>query len=199
MPQLNPLAFSALAMLIDAPMHPYEMYQLMLARKEDRVVKVSAGSLYRAVERLARDGLIEPTSTERMGNRPERTVYTVTDAGRSAFDESLEEMLGRLVNEYPEFPLAVGEAHNLPVDRVVELLGLRLDAVRDGIAWYDAAVVRIAAKGKPKNVVLNVYYSRAMLAAEADWLAATIDELRSGELEWPTARPCPSLSPNPLT
>ncbi|KQM80860.1 PadR family transcriptional regulator [Agromyces sp. Leaf222] len=186
MSQLNPLAFSALAILIDAPMHPYEMYQLMLARKEDRVVKVSAGSLYRAVERLARDGLIEPTSTERMGNRPERTVYTVTEAGRTAFDESLEQMLSRHVNEFPEFPLAVGEAHNLPVDRVVELLDARLDAIRDGIAWHDAAMVRIAGKGKPKSVVLNVYYTRAMLAAEADWLAQTIDELRSGELEWPS-------------
>src|SRR6478752_1949736 len=114
MPHLNPLAFSALGMLVDAPMHPYEMYQLMLARREDRVVKVSAGSLYRAVERLARDGLIVESATERMGNRPERTVYTVTEAGRAAFDESLEEMLGRHVNEFPEFPLAVGEAHNLP-------------------------------------------------------------------------------------
>ena len=131
MPQLNPLAFSALGMLIDAPMHPYEMYQLMLARREDRVVKVSAGSLYRAVERLARDGLIVESGTERMGNRPERTVYTVTDAGRDAFDESLEEMLSRSVNEFPEFPLAIGEAHNLPAERVVELLGTRLDAIRD--------------------------------------------------------------------
>jgi len=195
MTQLNPLAFSALAMLIDAPMHPYEMYQLMLARREDRVVKVSAGSLYRAVERLARDGLIAPTSTERMGNRPERTVYTVTDAGRSAFDESLEQMLSRLVNEYPEFPLAVGEAHNLPVDRVVELLETRLDAVRDAIAWYDAAVVRIAAKGKPKSVVLNVHYTRAMLVAEGDWLAQTVDELRSGELEWPSGDPSTTGEP----
>ncbi|GAA1958951.1 PadR family transcriptional regulator [Agromyces allii] len=186
MPQLNPLAFSALAILIDAPMHPYEMYQLMLARKEDRVVKVSAGSLYRAVERLARDGLIVESATERMGNRPERTVYTVTEAGRAAFDESLEEMLGRQVNEFPEFPLAVGEAHNLPAERVIELLSTRLDAVRDNIAWHDVAVVRIADKGKPKSVVLNVYYTRAMLIAEADWLAQTIDELRSGALEWPS-------------
>lgn len=189
MSQLNPLAFSALGMLIDAPMHPYEMYQLMLARREDRVVKVSAGSLYRAVERLARDGLIVESGTERMGNRPERTVYSVTDAGRAAFDESLEEMLGRSVNEFPEFPLAIGEAHNLPAERVVELLADRLDSIRDDIAWYDAAAVRIAEKGKPKHVVLNVYYSRAMLAAEAEWLAATIDELRSGELGWPSGAP----------
>ena len=184
MSQLNPLAFSALGMLIDAPMHPYEMYQLMLARREDRVVKVSAGSLYRAVERLARDGLIVESGTERMGNRPERTVYSVTDAGRAAFDESLEEMLGRSVNEFPEFPLAIGEAHNLPAERVVELLADRLDSIHDDIAWYDAAAVRIAEKGVARHYVLNVHYTRAMLTAELDWLEHTIDELRSGRLHW---------------
>ena len=43
MSRLNPLAVSALALLAERPMHPYEMYQLMLQRREDRVVKVSAG------------------------------------------------------------------------------------------------------------------------------------------------------------
>ncbi|ANJ28280.1 PadR family transcriptional regulator [Agromyces aureus] len=184
MSHLNPLAVSALAILIEGPMHPYEMYQLMLARKEDRVVKVSAGSLYRAVERLERDGLIAESATERMGNRPERTVYTVTDAGRTAFDESLEEMLAHPVNEFPLFPVAIGEAHNLPVERAIELLEIRLDAIRDEIAWFGTALARIAEKGKPKRVVLNVYYSRAMLIAEADWIAQTVEELRTGELDW---------------
>ena len=49
MSRLSPLALSTLALLTERPMHPYEMYQLMLQRREDRVVKVSAGSLYRAV------------------------------------------------------------------------------------------------------------------------------------------------------
>ncbi|MFF2372461.1 PadR family transcriptional regulator [Agromyces sp. NPDC058110] len=188
MSQLTPLAVSALALLVEAPMHPYEMYQLMLQRREDRVVKVNAGSLYRAVERLARDGLIVESATEREGNRPERTVYAVTEAGRLAFLDTVEEMLARHVNEFPEFPLAIGEAHNLPADRVVELLRTRADEVASAIALLDDGLARIAAKHLPKRYVLNVHYSRAMLATELDWLTRTIDDLTTGALDWSSPR-----------
>ncbi|SFR91923.1 transcriptional regulator, PadR family [Agromyces sp. CF514] len=184
MPQLTPLAVSALALLVEAPMHPYEMYQLMLQRREDRVVKVNAGSLYRAVERLERDGLIAESTTEREGNRPERTVYAITEAGRRAFLDTVEEMLGHHVNEFPEFPLAIGEAHNLPADRVVELLRAREEQVATAISLLDDGLARIAAKQLPKRYVLNVHYSRAMLETELGWLTQTIDELTTGSLDW---------------
>ena len=83
MARLTPLAVSTLALLAEREMHPYEMYQLMIRRREDRVIKVSAGSLYRAVERLASDRLIAANGIERAGHRPERTVYAITDAGRA--------------------------------------------------------------------------------------------------------------------
>ena len=75
---LSPMAIAALGLLAERPMHPYEMYQLLLEREEDRVLKVRPGTLYHAVDRLARDGLVRPLHTEREGNRPERTTYAVT-------------------------------------------------------------------------------------------------------------------------
>ncbi|GAA1508337.1 DNA-binding PadR family transcriptional regulator [Agromyces terreus] len=184
MPRLNPLAVAALAVLVEQPMHPYEMYQLMLQRREDHVVRVSAGSLYRAVERLAADGLIVEHATEREGNRPERTVYAITEQGRAAFLETIASMLPDHVNEYPEFPLAVGEAHNLPRDRVVELLGERAEQLRATVASLDAGLARVDAKGVPTRFVLNKHYSRAMVLAELDWVLATIDDLTTGALDW---------------
>jgi DNA-binding PadR family transcriptional regulator len=184
MPRLTPLALSTLALLAERPMHPYEMYQLMLQRREDRVVKVSAGSLYRAVERLAADGYIVETGVEREGNRPERTVYTITAAGRDAVRTTLEQMLPEFVNEFPEFPVAIGEAHNLPPGRVAELLDERVARIRAFADLIDSGLAHIAEKGLARHYVLNVHYTRAMLTAELDWLEHTIAELRSGELEW---------------
>jgi DNA-binding PadR family transcriptional regulator len=182
--RLSPLALSALALLAERPMHPYEMYQLMLQRREDRVVKVSAGSLYRAVERLAADGFIAETGVEREGNRPERTVYAITPEGRDAVRSTLEQMLQEFVNEFPEFPVAIGEAHHLPPDRVAHLLEERVARIREFAALIDAGLGHIAAKGVARQYVLDVHYTRAMLAAELDWLEHTIDELRSGHLDW---------------
>lgn len=181
---LSPLAVSALALLAEREMHPYEMYQLMLTRREDRVVKVSAGSLYRAVERLARDGHIAEAGVEREGNRPERTVYAITAAGRAALGASIKRMLRTYVNEFPEFPVAIGEAHNLPVDEVAAMLDERRASIAEWIAFLDSADAAIAAKGVARHYVLNLDYTRAMLTAEDAWIAATIAELRSGELEW---------------
>lgn len=184
---LTPLGVTTLAVLAEGDMHPYEMYQLMLSRSEDRVVKLSPGSLYRAVERFAAKGLIVEVGVERQGNRPERTVYTITPAGREALRASIAEMLGRYVNEYPEFPVAIGEAHNLPAGEVAQLLGARLARIEETLGFIDAALGRIAERGVATAHVLNVHYTRAMLSAEAEWLRGTIADLGSGALAWPKA------------
>src|SRR4051794_20993432 len=71
----SPLGLMILALLSERPMHPYEMQRLMVARGDDRVVRVQRGSLYPAVERLEQAGLVEADTVERSGKRPERTVY----------------------------------------------------------------------------------------------------------------------------
>ena len=43
---------------------------------------VSVGALYRELRSMEREGLIEAARTEKVGNRPERTVYAITDEGR---------------------------------------------------------------------------------------------------------------------
>ncbi|WP_235347412.1 PadR family transcriptional regulator [Arthrobacter sp. SPG23] len=123
---LTPLGISALSLLVEEPMHPYEMYQLLMARHEDRLVKVRPGTLYHAVGRLEERGLVETAGTDREGNRPERTTYRITPAGREALTERLQDMLAEPVNEYPSFPLAVAEAYNLPAAVVLDLLDRRL-------------------------------------------------------------------------
>ena len=75
------LALAVLALLFERPMHPYEMAATMRERHKEESIKLRYGSLYTVVETLQRDGLIEPHETSRDGRRPERTVYTLTDAG----------------------------------------------------------------------------------------------------------------------
>ena len=106
---LTPLAVSVLALLAERAMHPYEMYQLLLDRHEDELVKVRPGSLYHTVERLDGLGHVRACGTERSGNRPERTTYEITSTGRAALRWRLLEMLNAPVNEYPEFPVALSE------------------------------------------------------------------------------------------
>jgi len=181
---LTPLAVAALALLAEGPTHPYEMYQTLVQRSEDRLVKVRPGSLYHTVDRMAGNGLVRATGTEREGNRPERTTYEITAEGTQALRERIADIVGTPVNEYPEFPVGLGESNNLPAETVVALLRQRVSLIREDIELLDEAIRKVKAKGLPARYWMDVRYLRAMAEADVATLEALIDDLVSGEISW---------------
>jgi DNA-binding PadR family transcriptional regulator len=181
---LTPLAVSVLGLLNERPMHPYEMVQTLLERQEDRLVKVRPGSLYHTVERLAAGALVSACGTERAGNRPERTRYAITPAGQSALTARIAEVLSAPVNEYPAFPPALSEAHNLNSTQVVELLTARVTALQQLIDEMDRAVTS-AREHVDEAYWLVADYLRAVYTTERDWIARTVERIESKDLPWP--------------
>jgi DNA-binding PadR family transcriptional regulator len=182
--KVAPLGIATLALLNEHPMHPYEMFQTLLSRHEDRVVKVRPGSLYHTVARLADDGLVRSAGTDREGNRPERTTYEITDDGRDVLQEQLIDLLATPAEEYPVFPLALTEAHNVEPGLLADLLRRRLLRLRGDLASYEAGLDAVTAKDLHEAYWLDLTYLRDQLAAQVDWLQRTIDRLESGELSW---------------
>src|SRR5699024_5840735 len=86
--------------------------------------------------------------------------------------------------EYPEFPLAVSEAHNLSRTEVIACLRARIQALRDEDDDVAERLRAHDAAGVPRLYWLNVDYTRAVRAAELAWLQRIVDELSSGELPW---------------
>lgn len=181
---LTPLGISALSLLVEEPMHPYEMYQLLMARHEDRLVKVRPGTLYHAVGRLEERGLVETAGTDREGNRPERTTYRITPAGREAMTARLQDMLAEPVNEYPSFPLAVAEAYNLPAAVVLELLDRRLVLLQGQLEFLQKGEAAVLKKDVARKYWIDLEYQQTMLRSEMGWIRSLQDQLRSGELPW---------------
>src|SRR5687768_8827705 len=103
----NPLALAVLALLSERPMHPYEMAQTMRERHQEEVIKLNYGSLYTVVESLQRHELIAASATQRAGNRPERTVYSVTDAGTAELHDWLRELIAVPAQEYRRFEAGI--------------------------------------------------------------------------------------------
>ena len=182
---LNPLAVSALALLNERSMHPYEMYQLLLDRHEDRIVRVTPGSLYRTVERLTQDGLAEATGTEREGNRPERTTYAITEAGRTELVQRIREILREPINEYPSFALALAEAHNAPASAVCADLREHLQVIEGELADIDCLVEKARSKEVAEAYWVTADYIKHMNLAQQAWIRGFIDRLEKGDLLWP--------------
>ena len=181
---MRPLAVVSLALLSERPMHPYEMYQLLLARGQDATVKLRPGTLYHVVGWLLGAGLVVATGTEREGNRPERTTYAITDEGRRALEIAVMSMISAPQPEYSDFTVAIGEAHTLPLEVVVNLLKTRLAAItaeRDrGQKLLDQAV-----EGRlPRRYVLSGDFALNRANADIAWLTGLIAQLESGSLSW---------------
>lgn len=185
MAELTPLAVTTLALLAERPMHPYEMYQTLRDRHEDRLVKVSVGSLYATVNRLADAEFVSVIGTEQVGNRPERTTYQLLDRGRRA----MRQRIARLI-EHPEpiatpFHVAIAEAHNLPLGEVIALLGDRLTRLDAELADIDLLLGSAADGGVNEAYYLAGQFAREMTRAERDWIAGLRNRLQNGDLTWP--------------
>src|SRR5579859_1549411 len=124
----NPLALAVLICLYERPMHPYEVASTLRHRHKDDSVRLNYGSLYAVVGSLEGRGLIEAGEVEREGRLPERTIYSITDAGRVEAHDWLAELLSTVVKEYPAFEaglsflpaLEPGEARGLLEERALE-------------------------------------------------------------------------------
>ena len=184
MSPLNPLALATLGLLVERPMHPYEMFQLLIDRSEDRLVKVRRGTLYHAVARLTETGLTEVVGTDRGGNRPERTTYAITAAGRTALDDTVRDQLAEPEPDYPMFPLALAQAHNLPRHEVVAALGRRIDGLTAELAAYDSGIADAAARDVPRRFLVDTDYQRTLRSTELDWLRRFVTDLTDGTIPW---------------
>lgn len=184
MAELTPLAIAVLALLEERRMHAYEMYQLLLQRRNDRLLKVKPGSLYHTVERLAGQELVRATGIDRSGNRPERTTYEVTAAGKQALAERVRTGIENYVYEYPLFPVVLSEAHNLEPDDAAERFRRRLAELDEQLNELQSVIADVTERQVPERFWLAADYNRAVLAAERDWLTTLLQRIESKELSW---------------
>ncbi|KRF22502.1 PadR family transcriptional regulator [Paenibacillus sp. Soil787] len=89
-----------LGLLMEANRHTYEIRQTMKERGMNNYMKLQDGSLYYAMDQLHKDGLVEALEVVRDTNRPEKTIYQITAAGKLKFQELLVEQLHEDIKHY---------------------------------------------------------------------------------------------------
>ncbi|TCJ99758.1 PadR family transcriptional regulator [Nocardia alba] len=181
---LTPLAIAVLGLLDERPMHPYEMYQLLIARREDLLVKVRPGSLYHVVGRLADDEMVAAEGIGRAGNRPERTTYRITESGRTALRERIADLLRTPVQEYPIFRVALAEAHTLPQEQVVALLDARVESLTRTRADMDVLLDWARSRDIPRRYFVVLEYILATIQADITWIEDFAAQIGSGAVPW---------------
>jgi DNA-binding PadR family transcriptional regulator len=180
----SPVALALLALLYEAPMHPYRMQQLIKERGKDQIINVQRrASLYQMIGQLERAGLIRIQKTVREARRPDRTIYELTDDGRLTFQRWLREALATPAQEFPEFPAAISFLPLLTPEDALRQLEKRAGALVDRLAQMNPDQGE-AEGALPRLFLLEDEYLHATLDAELTWVRGLIDDLGSGRLTW---------------
>ena len=112
------------------PLHGHQIRQQAQSDRTDMWADVPVGSLYGALKRLAHEGLVREVRTERVGNRPERTVYEITREGHRALDAVRDQALRELVLRNDPFDLALAQSRDLPEETLTQVVADRLAGLR---------------------------------------------------------------------
>jgi DNA-binding PadR family transcriptional regulator len=177
----NALPLAVLTLLFEKPMHPYEMSTTLRQRSKEESIRLNYGSLYAVVESLRKKGLIVAGETTREGNRPERTVYELTDEGATAMHEWLSEMLRDPSPQFTDFEAALSLMGAIPPDEALALLRLRLKALRISSSQYDGVRSSIP-KGFPALFLVEGDYAEALRQAEIAFVEKLVSDLDNDRL-----------------
>jgi DNA-binding PadR family transcriptional regulator len=180
----NLLALAVLSYLSQQPMHPYELARTLREHGDDRSIKFNHGSLYMVVQQLAKAGFITEVETSRDGQRPERTVYALTEAGRAEFQDWLRDLVAEPVHEYPQFVAALSLVAALPPSEVVGLLQQRLDRLATERAQIRDLIDSSLAQGVPELFLIEEEYRLALLGAETAFAQAFIEKITDPQSGW---------------
>jgi DNA-binding PadR family transcriptional regulator len=179
----TPLALAVMTLLMERPMHPYEMKLKIKQRGHDRVIRLAGGSIYDTVERLEEGGFITSHAPTREGRRPERTVYAITDAGRHEITAWLRDLITEPVNEYPQFAAALAFLAVLDKEEVVRLLQVRTAKLEGEMAETETMLEHLQKDlAIPRLFLIEIEYGVAMNRAELDWVRNLIHDIEEGTL-----------------
>jgi len=81
-----------LGLLKMQPRYGYEI-KMIIDHVMAHIIDISSGSLYYGIKKLQQQKYIEETSVERVGRRPERSIYKITDKGRALLSKQLPEVI----------------------------------------------------------------------------------------------------------
>jgi DNA-binding PadR family transcriptional regulator len=150
----------------------YEIRRLCVEGECSYFVEASFGSIYPALAKLEDDGLVS-SRVEQQDGKPAKKVYSITEAGRSAFTQALYEPLGEEVFRSP-FLLFARFAHILPAELVEARLNEYLEYTVESKRKLEEI---IAERNSNASDTWVINYGRAMMEVGEQHLRSHMHEL----------------------
>ena len=164
-------------------MHAYEIATVLRERNKHASVRLNYGSLYSVIGSLEGRALIEPTQTSRAGRLPERTVYSLTDAGAVEMRDWLSELIATPTRDYTAFEAGLSFLPALPPGRARELLSTRAGQLERETANREGSRGLLDSTDVPRIFWIEEEYRDALRTAELTYIRQLLNDIDNGQLE----------------
>jgi DNA-binding PadR family transcriptional regulator len=158
-----------LGLLLNENMHGYQLNE-RIEHTSGFYTDLKKPTLYYLLDKLEKQGYVRPT-IEQEGNRPERRVYEVTEAGRAYFLDLLRRTLGDFARTYYGDDIAVAFMDQLPAAECRYLLTEKRQKTQAALDHLRALPPH---DGSVRHVIAHHIIH---LEAEINWLDRVLVEL----------------------
>jgi DNA-binding PadR family transcriptional regulator len=171
-----------LGLLQEKPLHGYELKHIIEQHMGDWT-NIAFGSIYFALGKLKDEGFVEIISEEKIGNRPSRNVYKITDKGKLEFLSILKEIWQRYEREYYPLDIALAFSSILPADEVKKYINDRIVKLEETLTRLNNhKKEQLALPEMPKFASAVFSHTEYHLKAELNWLKELLGDICKGLL-----------------
>jgi len=166
-----------LGLLRERPLYGYELKHIIEDHMGDWT-NIAFGSIYYALGKLADEGFVEQVVTEQEGNRPSRTVYQITETGRTEFLRLLREVWTTFEQQYFDIDVGLAFMSALPRKEVEQYLHQRV-AMLEGVLQHiqEHQEEQMANPDVPASARAVFEHSRLHLEAELAWTRDVLQQM----------------------
>jgi len=169
-----------LGLLMDRPMHGYEINQLLQSEGITTWFNLSMASIYYSLNKLKKKGLV--IETRHRGERSsEKSVYHLTEQGRRVFFAALEDILGSEERMYFDYDLGIFMLNKLPQQRALPLLEKRLAFLKRWSQSLQESIIQGQQRNQSPLRLAILEHSLACTHMEINWLGNIIQRVRGEE------------------
>ncbi|MFC2029502.1 DUF4388 domain-containing protein [Chloroflexota bacterium] len=166
-----------LGLLLDRPMHGYELYQQIQTERIDAWFNVSMAGVYYSLGKLRDQGLVAETR-QRGGRSARKSIYRLTEEGRTAFFKAMDEQAVSHQEIFLDYDLVIFLLNRLPLQRAISLLDQRREHLAQQVQRAHLALAEERDNGRSPLKLAVLDHKRRFLEMEQAWLADVIRDIQ---------------------
>ncbi len=176
-----------LGLLLDRPMHGYELYQQIQEEGIDAWFHVSMAGIYYSLGKLHEQGLAAE-SRQPGGRSRRKSIYRLTAEGRTSFFEAMETHAIGHEPVHLDYDVVIYFLNKLPVQRAAALLEDRLAWLAGEVAGVDRTLEQEKKSNGSSRRQAVLEHKRRYLEMERSWLADVLSDIDAGAASGATSR-----------